>query len=48
MQPGDVQTVRMYFQVNPTTAAWHRSMDAELSDGSTELLTVHRSMTVYP
>jgi hypothetical protein len=48
MRPGDQRTVRIYFQVNPTTVAWHRPMDAELDDGSTEVLILHRWMTVYP
>jgi hypothetical protein len=48
MQPGDRRTVRIYFQVNPTTVAWRRSVDAELDDGATRVLTVHRTMTVYP
>ena len=48
MRPGQQQTVRMYFQVNPTTVAWRRSVDAELYDGQTLLVTVHRTMTVYP
>jgi hypothetical protein len=48
MQPGDQRTVRIYFQVNPTTVAWRRSVDVELDDGATEVLTVHRSITVYP
>jgi hypothetical protein len=48
MQPGDQRTVRIYFQVNPTTVAWRRSMDAELDDGTSKVVELHRTITVYP
>jgi hypothetical protein len=48
MQAGQQRTVRIYFQVNPTTVTWRRSVDAELDDGHTLLVTSHRTMTVYP
>jgi hypothetical protein len=48
MRPGDVRHVRIYFQVNPTTVAWNRGQDMTLLDGGTPLVTVHRSMDVYP
>lgn len=35
------------FQVNPTNVG-HRSQDVELDDGSTRLLTIHRSITIFP
>jgi hypothetical protein len=38
----------MQFQVNPTNVAWHRPQNVELFDGGTHLLTVKRSVTVYP
>jgi hypothetical protein len=37
----------MEFQVNPTNVG-HRSQDVTLADGNTALLTLHRSVTVYP
>jgi hypothetical protein len=36
------------FQVNPTNVAWHRPQNVELFDGGTHLLTLRRSITVYP
>jgi hypothetical protein len=48
MQPGDHRTVRIYFQANPTTVAWRRSVNAELDDGPTRVVTLQRTMTVYP
>jgi hypothetical protein len=38
----------MQFQVNPTNVAWHRSQDVELDDGDTQVLTLHRTITIYP
>jgi hypothetical protein len=38
----------MQFQVNPTNLAWHRPQNVELFDGGTHLLTVKRSVTVFP
>jgi hypothetical protein len=38
----------MEFQVNPTNVAWHRSQNVRLFDGKTRLLTIHRSVIVYP
>jgi hypothetical protein len=38
----------MQFQVNPTNVAWHRPQDVSLYDGQTLVLTIHRSLTVYP
>jgi hypothetical protein len=38
----------MQFQVNPTNVAWHRPQNVELFDGGTHLLTVKRSVTVFP
>jgi hypothetical protein len=37
----------VYFQVNPTNVG-HRSQKTALYDGNTELLTVHKSITVFP
>jgi hypothetical protein len=36
------------FQVNPTNVAWHRAQNVELFDGGTHVLTVKRSVTVFP
>jgi len=38
----------MQFQVNPTNIAWHRSQDVELDDGATKILTIRRSVIVFP
>lgn len=35
------------FQVNPTNVG-HRAQSVELDDGGTPLLTIHRSITVFP
>ena len=48
MRPGDVRHVRIYFQVNPTTVAWNRGQDVTLLDGGTPLVTLHRTVNVYP
>lgn len=48
MRPGAVRHVRIYFQVNPTTVAWNRRQDVTLLDSGTPLVTVHRSLDVYP
>jgi hypothetical protein len=37
----------VYFQVNPTNVG-HRTQNTTLYDGNTELLTVHKSITVFP
>ena len=38
----------MQFQVNPTNIAWHRSQNVELDDGATKILTIRRSVIVFP
>jgi hypothetical protein len=38
----------MQFQVLPTNVAWRRPQNVELFDGGTHLLTMKRSVTVYP
>jgi hypothetical protein len=45
---GQTSTVRFYFQVNPTTVAWHRAEDVELYDGVAPLAVVHRTVNIYP
>jgi hypothetical protein len=37
----------MSFQVNPTTVG-HRHTDVQLVDGDTPILTLHRTLTIYP
>ena len=38
----------MQFQVNPTNIAWRRPQNVTLADGSTDLLAIHRAVTIYP
>jgi len=45
---GATRTLRVYFQVNPTTIAWHRPQQVELDDGETRLATVSRTINIYP
>jgi hypothetical protein len=35
------------FQVNPTNVG-HRSQAVELEDGQSQLLTIHRTITIFP
>jgi hypothetical protein len=44
---GQKHLLFMQFQVDPTNVG-HRSRDVSLFDGQRELLTVHRSVTIYP
>jgi hypothetical protein len=44
---GSSRVVWIYFQVNPTNLGKH-SEDVVLVDGSRRLITVHRSVTVWP
>jgi hypothetical protein len=44
---GGQQVTWIYFQVNPTNAA-ERSENVEVRDGSTPLLHIHRSITIFP
>jgi hypothetical protein len=37
----------LHFQVNPTNVG-HRSQDVALYDGATELLTIDRTVTIFP
>ncbi|HZO97501.1 MAG TPA: hypothetical protein VFB42_09035 [Gaiellaceae bacterium] len=36
------------FQVNPTNVAWHRQQNVELDDGDRRILSLHRSVTIFP
>jgi hypothetical protein len=38
----------MQFQVNPTNIAWRRPQNVELDDGARKILTIHRSVTIFP
>jgi hypothetical protein len=44
---GESLVSRIYFQVNPTNVG-KQSEDVTLADGETPLLTVHRSLTIFP
>lgn len=44
---GESLVARIYFQVNPTNVGKRRE-DVILADGETPLLTVHRSLTIFP
>jgi hypothetical protein len=45
---GNVFRLFMQFQVNPTNIAWNRNADARLYEGDKLLLTVHRTIKVFP
>jgi hypothetical protein len=44
---GQKHVLFMQFQVNPTNVG-RRSQDVQLYDGDTHLLTIHRTITVWP
>ena len=45
---GNKHLLFMQFQVNPTNVAWHRRADVALYDGDEHIVTVRRTVTVYP
>jgi hypothetical protein len=47
LKAGHSLVVWIYFQVNPTNLG-NRSQDVELDDGTRQLASVHRSVTVWP
>jgi hypothetical protein len=47
LSAGHALIVWLYFQVNPTNVG-SRSEDIELTDGSTPITTIHRSLTIFP
>jgi GTPase len=47
MEAGDTTVIRIYFQVNPTNVG-RRGQDVTVADGNTTLVTVHRSITIFP
>jgi hypothetical protein len=47
MNAGDTLSFWIYFQANPTNVGKRRE-DVEARDGSTPLVHVHRSMTIFP
>jgi hypothetical protein len=44
---GRTLIVWLYFQVNPTNVG-KRSEDIELNDGSQQITSIHRSLTIFP
>jgi hypothetical protein len=47
LEPGESLTSWIYFQVNPTNVGKRRE-DVQLDDGETPLVSVHRSLTIFP
>lgn len=47
LSAGESLVARIYFQVNPTNVGKRRE-DVTLADGETPLLTIHRSLTIFP
>lgn len=47
LEAGESLVARIYFQVNPTNVGKRRE-DVTLADGETPLLTVRRSLTIFP
>jgi hypothetical protein len=45
---GDLYTLFMQFQVNPTNIAWHRPAGVTFRDGSRTLARINRSYDIYP
>jgi hypothetical protein len=47
LEPGESLTIWIYFQVNPTNVGKRRE-DVQLDDGETPLVSIHRSLTIFP
>jgi hypothetical protein len=47
LEPGQSLVSRIYFQVNPTNVG-KRDESVELDDGETPLVSMHRSLTIFP
>jgi hypothetical protein len=47
LQPGESFVSRVYFQVNPTNVGKRRE-NLTVADGETPLVTIHRSLTIFP
>lgn len=45
---GDHTIVWLQWSANPTNLAWQRGLQMQLRDGSNVLLTMHRTVTVFP
>jgi hypothetical protein len=45
---GKVFRLFLQYQVDPTNVAWRRNADVTLYDGGAKLLTIHRTITVFP
>jgi len=48
LRAGQERSLRIYFQVNPTTVAWRRPLDVTLEEGGRSVVAIHRSMDIYP
>ena len=47
LEPGQSLVSWIYFQVNPTNVG-KRDEGVELDDGETPLVSMHRSLTIFP
>lgn len=47
LMSGESFVIRIYVQVNPTNVGERRE-DVTVADGNTSLLTLHRSLTIFP
>jgi hypothetical protein len=47
IEAGQKYRLFIYFQVNPTNVG-HRSQDVELDDGSQRLMSIQRTITIFP
>ena len=47
LEPGQSLVIWIYFQVNPTNVG-KRNEGVELDDGETPLVSMHRSLTIFP
>lgn len=45
---GQTYLLWMQFQVNPTNLAWRRPQNVELADGNTRVLSIRRTITIFP
>ena len=45
---GQRATYWFYFQVNPTNIGWHDTENLTLTDGTTQVASIHRTITIYP
>ena len=45
---GEQATYWFYFQVNPTHVGWHDPESLALMDNNTQVVSIHRTITIYP